>query len=192
MMPIAPLMLEHRLMERMVRSVKGEMTRIKEKEEVRIVTVDLILDFLKTYVEQCHHGKEEGILFPLLSERTITDEDQRTMTELKNDHVRIKTIAEELFIARENYQRDERGARVHLISTMEHMAAFIPEHIMKEDRHFFIPSMNYFTPHEQDDIFEAFAEFDRKVIHDRYRWVVETIEGRRPVAPDGHREGSWQ
>src|SRR3990170_7408867 len=33
-----------------------------------------ILDFIKTFADTCHHGKEEGVLFPLLEKRGIPKE----------------------------------------------------------------------------------------------------------------------
>jgi hemerythrin-like domain-containing protein len=83
--------------------------------------------------------------------------------------------------AGDRYASDGPSALEEVRLAMEALVSFYPAHIEKEDRHFFIPSMGYFTPHEQDDIFESFAEFDRKVIHERYRSVVEEAEGHEDV-----------
>jgi hypothetical protein len=38
--------------------------------------------------------------------------------------------------------------------------------------------MAYFSSREQDDMLEAFREFDRRLIHEKYRSVVEKFEGK--------------
>jgi hemerythrin-like domain-containing protein len=61
---------------------------------------------------------------------------------------------------------------------MKGLVDFYPGHIEKEDRRFFIPCMAYFSSREQDDMLEAFREFDRRLIHEKYRSVVEKFEGK--------------
>jgi hypothetical protein len=53
---------------------------------------------------------------------------------------------------------------------------FYPAHIAKEDKHFFIPCMEYFTKKEQDSMLQAFWDFDRRLIHEKYRGLVERLE----------------
>ena len=56
-----------------------------------------------------------------------------------------------------------------------------PEHTGKEDRAFFLPVMNYYSKREQDDMFQALWEYDRKVIHEKHRASVETLEKANPA-----------
>ncbi|MDH4139945.1 MAG: hypothetical protein OEV43_05175 [Coriobacteriia bacterium] len=50
------------------------------------------------------------------------------------------------------------------------------EHREKEDRHFFGPCLQYFTEAEKVDMLRAFDEFDRALIHEKYRAIVEDLE----------------
>jgi len=59
---------------------------------------------------------------------------------------------------------------------LEKLAAFYPEHIKKEDKHFFFPVMEYFSREEMDRMLEDFYKFDRKLIHDFFRDKVEGYE----------------
>ena len=75
MLPIAPLMIEHRLIERMIHLIQQELERIQanvavdpEFAFVDSVFIDTAVDFLRTYADRCHHGKEEDILFPELEQ----------------------------------------------------------------------------------------------------------------------------
>ena len=69
MLPTGPLMMEHRIIERMVKLMNEESHRIEERGRVDLGFIDATLDFLRTYADRCHHGKEEGILFKDLAKR---------------------------------------------------------------------------------------------------------------------------
>lgn len=47
---------------------------IREDEPVDREDLLRILDFLRLFADKCHHGKEEGLLFPELEKRGITEE----------------------------------------------------------------------------------------------------------------------
>lgn len=55
---------------------------------------------------------------------------------------------------------------------------FYPKHIEKEDKRFFIPSMSYFTDSEKDRMLKEMYGFDKNMIHEKYRKVVESHEGK--------------
>ena len=62
MQPIAPLMIEHREIERLIALMQKEGDRIKEDKLTDVDFIDDCIDFIKTYADRCHHGKEENIL----------------------------------------------------------------------------------------------------------------------------------
>jgi hypothetical protein len=59
----APLMIEHRLIERMIGIIKRILSQIEKEEKIDPVFVDTTVDFIRTYADRTHHGKEEDILF---------------------------------------------------------------------------------------------------------------------------------
>lgn len=68
MMPAGPLMKEHRLIERMIRLMNARLAEIKQSGEVDLLFIDAAIDFLRTYADQCHHGKED-VLFVVPKDR---------------------------------------------------------------------------------------------------------------------------
>ncbi len=179
MMPIAPLMIEHRLIERMVKVMKNTMDLMDTTGKAGLEFIDEAVDFIRTYADRCHHGKEEDILFHLLAEKAISDDHRTAMEALIEDHVRARQMTSGLAAAKERYVLGEAEALNDVKAIINDLVAFYPGHIEKEDRHFFIPCMSYFTNIEQDDMLERFWEFDRVLIHQKYRSVVEKLEGRR-------------
>ncbi|MFH0960358.1 MAG: hypothetical protein V1897_16825 [Pseudomonadota bacterium] len=56
------------------------------------------------------------------------------------------------------------------------LVEFYPEHITKEDKVFFPRSENYLSEKEQETMLQEFWEFDQRMIHDKYRSVVEDLK----------------
>ena len=78
--------------------------------------------------------------------------------------------------AKERYLKGEDTLQ-EVIAYLKELAQFYPQHIKKEDKNFFYPCMNYFTKEEQDKMLSEFYEFDRNMIHEKYRKVVEKLTG---------------
>ena len=58
MLPIAPLMIEHRLIERMVELMKAKQSR-NEANPMSGAFVRAVVDFLRSYADRVHHGKKK-------------------------------------------------------------------------------------------------------------------------------------
>src|SRR5512140_3502880 len=80
-----PLMIEHRLIERMIGVMRGVEKQIGEKQGVDPHLIDAVVDFIRMYADRTHHGKEEDILFKRLAEKALSAQDQRLMDELIQD-----------------------------------------------------------------------------------------------------------
>lgn len=189
MLPIGPLMIEHRLIERMIALIQQELDRIQsnvavdpEFAFVDPVFIDTAVDFLRTYADRCHHGKEEEILFAELEKNSLSPEHRRIMDELIAEHKFSRATTGKLIKAKEDYLRQEPEAVERILMHLRALAEFYPKHIEKEDKHFFIPCMEYFTQEQKDAMLARMHEFDRQMIHEKYRLTVEGIENRRACA----------
>jgi hemerythrin-like domain-containing protein len=174
MKPIGPLMREHRLIEKMLSFFEGETKRITEQKKVDPLFVDTAVDFIRTYADRTHHGKEEDILFRDLIKKQLSREHARIMEELVEEHKYARKTVGMLVDAKERYLKGENTSQ-EVISLLGELARFYPIHIEKEDKHFFYPCMDYFTREEQDRMLTEFHEFDRNMIHEKYRNIVDRI-----------------
>jgi hemerythrin-like domain-containing protein len=175
-LPIDLLMNEHRTIERMIPPIKEEIAKINSASEVNTELIDITVDFIRTYADRCHHGKEEGILFRELSKKKLSPEHLAIMKELIQEHVFARTTTYNLEKATVEYVNGNSGAIEDVCRFLNDLAQLYPKHIEKEDKTFFPPSMAYFTPQEQDAMLQEFADFDRKLIHRKYREVMEEME----------------
>ncbi|MBN1115115.1 MAG: hemerythrin domain-containing protein [Oligoflexia bacterium] len=172
MLPVGPLMIEHRLIERMIALMGKEVQRIKEGLPPDTEFIRIAVDFVKTYADRLHHGKEEDILFRDLSKKAISTEHKRIMEELSKEHALGRETTKKLIGARDKYIKGDKNAVMVIAECMNVLVNFYPKHIEKEDKHFFLPVMSYFTKDEQAAMLDEFNEFDRNFIHVTYKKIV--------------------
>jgi hemerythrin-like domain-containing protein len=176
MMPIGPLMIEHRLIERMIRVLGLEVARIEKEKKSDPLFIHTAADFIRTYADRCHHGKEEDILFRELKKKNLSAEHARILSELEEEHRQGRMVVGRLAEANEKYARGDITALTDIVDALRWVTDFYPTHIEKEDKHFFIPIMGYFTQEEKDVLLREGYEFDRQLVHERYRSLVASLE----------------
>jgi len=176
MLPIGPLMIEHRLIERMIKILRMKSVSFDETKIADVNFIDTAVDFIRMYADRCHHGKEEDILFRELKKKQITDEHKKIMDDLIKEHVWGRETTKKLVSAKKSYLSGNKESVHEIVRFMKELAEFYPVHIAKEDKHFFVPVMEYFTQEEKDAMLQESWEFDRKLIHEKYESVVKKLE----------------
>jgi hemerythrin-like domain-containing protein len=171
-----PLMIEHRLIERMILVIKEVLMQIDSTKTVDPVVVDTMVDFIRTYSDRVHHGKEEDILFREMSKRALSAEDRRIMQELVEEHVIGRQMTQALGEANNRYRNGNGSALANISANLNKLAEFYPKHIEKEDKVFFPVIREYLTDDEDQHMLTEFWEFDRIMIHEKYKSVVEMLE----------------
>jgi hemerythrin-like domain-containing protein len=176
MKPRGPLMVEHRLIEKMLVITSKELASIKKNEEVNPIFIDTFVDFIRTYADRTHHGKEEDILFRALEHKDMNIDDKKMMTDLVNDHIMSRKIVGELVAANKNYVTGDVTSIDTIINKLSFLLDLYPNHITKEDEEFFPNTERYFPDEELDSMLADFWEFDRKMIHEKYRRLYESLK----------------
>ena len=179
MKPIGPLMIEHRLIERMVTLLNAGLRQMSESNKANVELLTVAVDFFRTYADRTHHGKEEAILFRELAKKRLSPEHERIMSELVEEHVFGRKMVSTLVSAKKAYTEGNPESIGDIITCVRELISFYPAHIEKEDKHFFYPALEYLSKEEQDDMLEEFWEFDRKLIHEKYQGIVEELETRK-------------
>ena len=177
MLPIGPLMIEHRLIERMISLMAKERDRMKTSNKANPAFIDTIVDFIRSYADHCHHGKEENILFRELKEKDLSAEHKNIMSELIEEHIWGRETTGRLVEANKGYSKGDIKALPIIIECISFLVDFYPKHIEKEDKRFFLPVMAYFTQEEKGSMLQEGFLFDQNLIHEKYKEVVNLAEG---------------
>ena len=176
MKPIGLLMREHRLIERLIAQINRELAETSKTGRVDPEFIQAAADFIRTYADRTHHGKEEDILFKELATKQLASEHKKIMDELVEEHALARKLTASVAAARDAYVRGNSEAWTEMVHYMQELTRLYPGHIEKEDKRFFYPCMEYFTKQEQDNMLRTFYEFDQRMIHEKYQKVVDDLE----------------
>lgn len=170
-----PLMTEHRLIERMISAIELDLARIRRSGKADPLLIDTTVDFMHAYADRTHHGKEEAIFFRDVAKKPLSEYDRRILDELIEEHNFGRKITGELVEANNRYRNGDEDALPFIASRLQTLVTFYPEHMGKEDKTFFPAATQHLSHEEQQTILVAYWEFDRKMIHEKYRMVVESF-----------------
>jgi hemerythrin-like domain-containing protein len=176
MKPRGPLMIEHRLIEKMLNVAIEELDNIKNGNKANSSLINIIIDFIKTYADRTHHGKEEDILFKELMDKDLIEADQNMMEELIREHIEARKAVGDLYLASKQYENGDTSKAKVIYEKLFFLTQFYPIHIKKEDNVFFPETEKYFSADEHEKMLNEFWEFDRKMIHEKYNQTYESLK----------------
>lgn len=169
-------MIEHRLIERMIAVMARHKVMIDEGTDPDLFFLETAIDFLSSYADRSHHGKEEELLFKMLATKPLTPAMKEAMDRLIDDHVRSRALIRELNDLTARCKTGDRSVHKDISRIMGDIVRIYPDHIAREDRVFFPQAMQYLDAKEREEMTSAFKEFDRKLFHENFKKVVEGVE----------------
>ncbi|NLW19888.1 MAG: cation-binding protein [Clostridiales bacterium] len=177
MKPIGILMIEHRLIEKFLSLVRQEIDRIEERLAADPHFLKTTVDFIRTYADKIHHGKEEDILFERLKHKTMDAHDTAVMAELDAEHVVSRGVVAELVQAEAGFLGGDRAQIEVIKEKLNFICDFYPVHIAKEDKDFFPKTQRYFTAEELDRMLADFDQFDSGMDKEHYNKLYDRMWG---------------
>jgi hemerythrin-like domain-containing protein len=160
----------------MIEFIDQVLKAIDVEDKVNPVVVDKIIDFIRVYADKTHHGKEEDIVFKKLKTKDMSAEDKKMMETLIHEHVMGRKTVGELSEANLKYKEGDEASLKVIIEKLTALAQFYPKHIEKEDKIFFPAYMKYISQEEDQKMLDKFWEFDKKMIHEKYKALVEELK----------------
>jgi len=170
------LVIEHRLIQQMLNLIKSSLEDVDRTKSIDPYFVDTAVDFIRVYADRTHHGKEEDILFRDLRKKYLSKEDLQVMDKLISDHVFFRSTTKSLIEDNGNYRKGDNDSLDKITTHLKTLVEFYPQHMKKEDEIFFPASMAYFSDEEDQAMLVNFCDFDRKMIHEKYKALVKSLE----------------
>src|SRR5665647_475429 len=131
------LLIEHRLIERMLIVIKDALSKIEFRHEIDPVFVDIAVDFIRVYADRTHHGKEEDILMRELKKKPLSPKDQVIMNDLIKEHMLVRQTTALISNANDRYRDGDDIALIVIANNLKTLIEFFPKHIEKEDKNFY-------------------------------------------------------
>ncbi|HAZ09359.1 MAG TPA: hemerythrin [Elusimicrobia bacterium] len=129
---IKDLMDDHQVILKMLRALNGMCLRLGEGKDVAAADLDAALDFIKTFADFCHHGKEEDILFPAMAEVGFPREGGPVAVMLM-EHEQGRADVRSLSAALERARSGDSAALKDVSRSVMGYASLLSAHIGKED-----------------------------------------------------------
>jgi hemerythrin-like domain-containing protein len=170
MKAVAVLIQEHRTIKKMIALLKVISKDLEKIKRLQPEFYHRVIDFFHVYVDVCHHGKEEKVLFQRLEEKPMAEKDRTLMKQLIEEHKLARKLLKELSELSQSKEYKK------IAEQFEKMIHLYEQHIDKENNKFFLPAFAYFSDEETKSIVKEFEEVDKKMIHEKYLQVVQDLE----------------
>lgn len=139
--------------------------------------LDQIVEFLSVFADQCHHGKEEDILFPALEKAGIPREGGPIGVML-SDHEQGRGYIRAMWKALENLKAGRDGAE-EFVQAARGYIELLRNHILKENNVLFVMAEKNLTSEEQTRLLEAFETMEQEKIgvgrHEAFHRLMDEL-----------------
>lgn len=186
MKAVDALMHEHRVIERGLTVLEVIAERLNRNEAVRGDKVEGLLDFFRVFADQCHHGKEEGLLFPEIEAKGIPKEGGPIGVML-HEHDEGRNLQRQMREAVSDLSNEAN--RQKFVAAARDYIALLRQHIWKEDNVLFQMARQVLTEADDERLIRQFEQHEHENIgegvHEHYHRLVHELEAEF-VLSKGH------
>ena len=139
---------------------------------------DQVMEFLQVFVDRCHHGKEEDILFPAVIEagNPIAREQ---IGVLLSEHERSRRFASEMKSLLEMHRSGSSGSLVVFTNPALQYTNLLRSHVWKEDNVLFPLAGEELSQEKQEAVAQEFEKSEREKIgvgrHEAFHVMLENL-----------------
>jgi hemerythrin-like domain-containing protein len=123
---------EHRIIERALRALDGVCMRLEGGSRVTAAELKEVVEFITTFADRYHHGKEEAFLFPALERNGITREGG-PLGVMEYEHQVERELLADLEQAIDLYTEGDVDAVRRFVDAARTFLRLLVGHIEKED-----------------------------------------------------------
>ena len=182
--PTEMLEAEHRVIAKVIGAAPVLADRLESGQTVDMETLRNIVEFMRTFADKCHHGKEEELLFPTLANKGVPLQGCPVGV-LISEHTRGRALVKELADAAEAYQRGDSGGREAVVKGLRGIMALYPNHIWKEDYLLFPLTNKVLNPEEQQHLYMEFEKVEERIGRDTHHRLEEFAEHLERITQAG-------
>jgi len=170
---------EHQVILRMIKILNVASGKLERGESVSLEVFKKALDFIQTFVDRCHHGKEQDILFPLMDKRGIpTQRGPIAVMLMEHDQGRryVRGLAEALA----RYEGGDKSVKSAIVENARGYSGLLDQHIYKEDNILYPMGDRVLSHADNAELLEKFEKIEKDIIgegkHKYYLHMIEELE----------------
>lgn len=171
---------EHKVINLALDGVRRELTEVREAGSLDFRRLEKILDFVRNFVDRCHHAKEEELLFRKLEEKGQA-EAQGLLAELRAEHRQGRELLAAIAQAAPRARSEDQPALQTVAGHLRAYLELLTGHLNKEDELLLSLADRLLTPQEQEAVAEDFEKFEASEmgpgVHDKYHALAHELAG---------------
>ena len=188
MKPTAILSSEHRVIEVALDCLEQIARRALHEKKLDKAAAEQVVDFIRTFADRCHHGKEEELLFTALVEKGMPREGGpigQMLVEHEQGRAFVKSMAESTAEA----AAGDSGALQRFAENAQGYIQLLRAHIRKEDGVLFPMAEQILSSDDQKALLASFEKVETEHMglgtHEKYLRLAESLADRFGVSREG-------
>lgn len=152
--------------------IAGEMPPVEHLKQ--------LIEFFRVFVDKCHHGKEEGILFPAMEAAGIPREGGPIGVML-TEHEMGRKLTSDMNELIEAHESGGKGSLMVLTNPALQYTNLLRSHIWKENNVLFPMADEKLPPERHEQISREFERLEAERIgvgkHEEFHGMIDTLAG---------------
>jgi hemerythrin-like domain-containing protein len=169
---------EHKAILRMLEATEETAKRIRHGDNIAPAILSGLLEFLRTFADRCHHGKEEDCLFPLLEQRGLP-RGGGPVDVMLHEHEQGRELIRSMTAASEAYAAGRKDAALQWGEAAAKYAVLLRNHIDKENNVLFVMADRLLSESDQKSLVEAFEGIETDKLgagtHERLHKLMDRL-----------------
>jgi len=180
MQPIKDLKMEHDAVKITLRILDKICQRIeKSRKIIDFEHLDQLLEFFKVFVDKCHHGKEEELLFPALENVGVSNKGG-PIGVLLHEHQQGREYVQAMNAALDQYTKGGQSVVNEFVKSAKGYINLLTQHIEKENGVLFPLAEKHLSKQTQEKLWEGFEMIETQKIgvgkHDEFHKMLNKLE----------------
>jgi hemerythrin-like domain-containing protein len=138
-----------------------------------------ILEFLKVFVDRCHHGKEEELLFPALVAAGVPADGPIAV--MLREHEMGRNYVKAMSTDVSGYLTGGKFSSKSLLENAHGYISLLRDHIEKENNVLFVLADSHLSEGRQDELSEGFERIEVERIgvgkHEEFHGLLKKLSG---------------
>ena len=180
MSPTEELRKEHEAVTLMLRILEKVCERLEAGQPVDLEHVARILEFLKVFVDTCHHGKEEEFLFPAMEAAGVAKEGGPIGVMLM-EHTAGRAAIRGMTDAAAKLRENDHAAGAEFAKHARDYIGLLRAHIQKENNILFAMADRTLTQEKQQELSKHFDVIEQERIgpgkHEEFHDLLRHLKG---------------
>ena len=173
------LMEEHEGIKLMLSIIESFNIKALADDEINVEHLESMIDFIKTFADKCHHGKEEEVLFPAMVKAGMSYEGGPVAVMLM-EHDQGRAFVKGLTESFNSYKSGDKTALKGIVDNSTGYIHLLRNHIDKENNILFRMADQIIDPSLHEGIYDAFKRIEIEKIgkgkHEEYHKLLQKLK----------------